>query len=450
MPRQQDEAEDRRLDERLFDRQLASATAADGSLDVAMLRRLVVDCYRDATQDRRRSDRAIALMAEELEGANQRLRLLVEDLRVQNLRFEAALDSMSQGLCLYDHDDVLVVVNQRYHAIMGLEPGTFVPGMTYRAVIEAQAAAGLHPCRDVEELVAERLGLFGVDAELRRIDELPDDRRRITGTYRPRPTGGWVVTVEDVTAEREADARAAAAARLTSVGEMAAGLAHELKQPLTAIALAASNAERAADRGDLASLKVRLGRIIAQASRGGALIEHLRRFARGWDSTVAMGSVPVADAIAGVLTLVGGTLREASVEVPVTIEADLPLVRGDQMAIEQVLLNLLMNARDALAGCPGDGSGSGGRVSIRAMAAGPGVMIEVADNAGGIPEAVMRKLFVPFVTTKGPDRGTGLGLSICHGLVKAMGGTIDAENGPEGAVFRLHLSAAPCDSAQAA
>ena len=429
-------------EERLFEQQVAKATGADGVLDMATLRQLVVGCYQDATQDRRRSDRAITLMAEELEGANRRLRALVEDLRVQNLRFEAALDNMSQGLCLYDREDRLVVVNRRYHEIMGLPPGTLTPVITHEEQLRIETGAGVHGHRSAAELLAARQAMLARAGDEARLEFFTEQGRRIDVACERLVSGGCIVTLVDVTEERAAEARAAAAARLTSLGEMAAGLAHEMKQPLTAIALAASNAERAADRGDTASLKLRLSRIAAQASRGGALIEHLRRFARGWDSNTVMDRVAVSETIEGVLTLVGGSLREASIEVLVELAPGLPLVSGHQVAIEQVLLNLVMNARDAIGGT---GSHADGRIRITACGQdhGQGVLIQVADNAGGIPEAVMSRLFEPFVTTKGPDRGTGLGLSICHGLVKTMGGEISAENGPEGAIFHVLLRAAP-------
>jgi C4-dicarboxylate-specific signal transduction histidine kinase len=426
--------------DRLFRRQVERATRADGSLDIERLRALVVTCYEDAARDRERSDRAMTLMAQELEGANQRLEALVEKLRVQNLRFEAALDNMLQGLVLYDREDRLVVVNRRYHEILGLEPGTLAPGITHAQQLATEQAAGLHPGWDLDELLAMRRALVEGKEGPARFELFIPAGQRLDFTVLRLASGGCVATVTDVTAERAAEARAAAAARLTSLGEMAAGLAHELKQPLTAIALAAENGRRAVERGDPAAALTRLGRIADQAARGGALIDHLRRFARGGESADAQSTAELPAAVAGVLTLIGGALREASIDVAVTLPPGLPAVRGDRMALEQVLLNLLANARDALAPMR---EGREARIALAACAAPEGrVVLEVSDNAGGIPEAVMARLFQPFVTTKGPDRGTGLGLSICHGLVNSMGGTIEAENGKEGARFRITLRAA--------
>jgi C4-dicarboxylate-specific signal transduction histidine kinase len=145
-------------------------------------------------------------------------------------------------------------------------------------------------------------------------------------------------------------------------------------------------------------------------------------------------------AVEGALTLVGNALREAEVTVEVALGAPPPVVLGHLVPLEQVLVNLLANARDALAARP---AGAARRLRIAAAAEGGMVRLTIADTAGGIPAEVMARLFQPFVSTKGPEDGTGLGLSICQAMVLAMGGCIAAENSPEGAVFTLRLPAAP-------
>ncbi|MBX9594974.1 MAG: hypothetical protein K2X46_11455 [Roseomonas sp.] len=247
--------------------------------------------------------------------------------------------------------------------------------------------------------------------------------------------------IADVTAERAADARAIAAARLASLGEMSAGLAHELKQPLQAIALAANNARTAMRRDRVDVAEQRLDRIAGYTQRAAALIEHLRRFARGVDEHAPPQPVPLAEAVEGAMALTGGTLREAGIEVRCTLGDPSPVVMGHLVALEQVLANLLANAGDVLSALPAEAPRW---ISIAATpAAGGFTELRVADSGGGLPGQVLDRMFEPFVTTKGPDRGTGLGLSICHGLVVAMGGRIAAANGPDGAVFTIHLPNAP-------
>jgi signal transduction histidine kinase len=248
----------------------------------------------------------------------------------------------------------------------------------------------------------------------------------------------------DITTMRQARAQSLSAARLASLGEMAAGLAHELKQPLQAISLAADIAQLALGRQDGAEADRRLDTITEQSQRTASLLDQLRRFARGAEADEAPGPVKLADAVEGTLDLMRFTLRASSVCVEVALGDPPPVVRAQAILLQQVLSNLLLNARDAVAGLP---AGALRRIRISAEpveAGGAGGMVRlvVADTGGGIPAAVMGQLFEPFVTTKGPDRGTGLGLSICYGLVRSMGGTIEARNDADGAVITIMLQAA--------
>ncbi|MBR0681636.1 PAS domain-containing protein [Roseomonas eburnea] len=258
-----------------------------------------------------------------------------------------------------------------------------------------------------------------------------------------RPDGGGDIVgyILNVTAEREARGRALTSARLASLGEMAAGLAHELKQPLQAISLAAENAQFASASLGAPELNRRLERIIGQAQRAGDIIEHLRRFARGADDRAAPSAVGLDQVAEGVLAMIGHSLRDQEIEIGIDLGTPPLRVLGDRIGLEQVLTNLLLNARDAIIQQPFDARRA---IAITATAGPPGrVTLRIADTGGGIPAQVMPRIFEPFVTTKELEKGTGLGLAVCHGLLASMGGSIAVENGTEGAVFTLTLPAAP-------
>jgi C4-dicarboxylate-specific signal transduction histidine kinase len=242
----------------------------------------------------------------------------------------------------------------------------------------------------------------------------------------------------DVSAERERAGQLAAAGRLASLGEMATGLAHELRQPLTIMSLAAQNLQKALDSGRLSAARQRIERIVEQSARAGNIIEHLRRFARGSDEATPPEPVALEAAVEGAMTLVGGSLRDADVAVSVDFGAASPVVMGHLVGLEQVLVNLLMNACHAMETLP---PGQPRSITIALGAAPPEGRVELLlrDTGGGIAPRVLARIFEPFVTTKGVDKGTGLGLSICHGLVKAMGGSIAARNEDGGAVFTITL-----------
>lgn len=136
-------------------------------------------------------------------------------------------------------------------------------------------------------------------------------------------------------------------------------------------------------------------------------------------------------------------MQDASITVGLALGHPPPLVQGQELLLEQVLTNLLLNARDALLARP---EGADRRILISARRTASGmVRLQVVDTGSGIAPQVMARLFEPFVTTKATDRGVGLGLSICHGLVNGMGGTIEAHNDAEGAVFTITLPEAATD-----
>nr|WP_246514034.1 ATP-binding protein [Neoroseomonas soli] len=254
------------------------------------------------------------------------------------------------------------------------------------------------------------------------------------------PDGGGDVVgyILNITAEREARGRALTGARLASLGEMAAGLAHELKQPLQAISLAAENAQFAARALGAADIDRRLERIIGQAHRAGDIIEHLRRFARGAGDMTRQVEVGLDGVVDAVLAMVGPSLRDAAIDIGIDLGTPPLRVMGDRIALEQVLTNLLLNARDAFVQHAPEGRRR--TIAISASPAPGGqVALRVADTGGGIAPQVMDRVFEPFVTTKDLEKGTGLGLAVCHGLVMSMGGTIAAENGPYGATFTVRL-----------
>ncbi|WP_431303595.1 ATP-binding protein [Sediminicoccus sp. BL-A-41-H5] len=272
----------------------------------------------------------------------------------------------------------------------------------------------------------------------------PDGHHRAMRTHARRLTlradggGEMVGYVLNVEAELRAAARAAAAGRLSSLGEMAAGIAHELKQPLQSVSLLAENALISAAHG--APVAERLDRIIEQVAHAADIIENLRRFARGTPEGAAPRPVDLGHVVRQTLALADAALRDAAVRVEVDLGQPAPVVMGHAVGIEQALLNLVINARDAMRALP---AGATRRIRITAEPLeGERVALTLADTGGGIPAEVLARIFEPFVTTKGPETGTGLGLSISHGLIQAMGGTIEARNSCDGAVFTLCLPAA--------
>ncbi|HEX3399360.1 MAG TPA: PAS domain S-box protein [Acetobacteraceae bacterium] len=220
--------------------------------------------------------------------------------------------------------------------------------------------------------------------------------------------------------------------RLRSMGQMAAALAHELNQPLTATANYVRAALRLIDQAEPNLPRARQAMNLAaeQTLRSGEIIRRLRTFvARG---EVARRPESVAKLIeeASALALVGA--KDHGIKVLISIDPDLPNAVVDRVQIQQVLLNLIRNAMEAMEGCEVR------ELSVGSIVEDGAVLVSVADTGGGIAPEIEARLFQPFVTTK--SAGMGIGLSVCRTIVEAHGGRIWVErNAAGGSAFRFTL-----------
>jgi len=228
---------------------------------------------------------------------------------------------------------------------------------------------------------------------------------------------------------RSAREELAQASRLGTIGQITAGVAHEINQPVAAIRGFAENAGTFLDRGDTERARGNIGTIVSLTERIAAIIAELRTFARR--STPALGPVEIESVIDGALLLVGDRIRENGVVIDRTGDAAGLRCVADRVRLEQILVNLLQNALDALAGRAEP------RIRIDARA-GDDIAITVADNGPGIAPDVADNLFTPFVTGKAD--GLGLGLGIARDIAREFGGALDPVPSPlGGAAFVLKV-----------
>jgi two-component system sensor kinase FixL len=242
--------------------------------------------------------------------------------------------------------------------------------------------------------------------------------------------------VRDLTERQERERRMndlrselAHVARLNELGQMAAALAHEVNQPLMAIANYASGARRLLEGNNSEAARQAVERIAEQAHRAGQIVQRLRSFARKGDSARHVENLPTTIEEAVALALVG---VGQSVKLDLRFDPAAPEASIDKVQIQQVLFNLMRNAVDAMAKAPRR------ELVLATASAGDMIEISVADTGHGLPDEVRARLFQPFVTTK-PD-GMGVGLSICRAIVQAHGGDLRAEARPDGGtVFRFSV-----------
>jgi two-component system C4-dicarboxylate transport sensor histidine kinase DctB len=234
---------------------------------------------------------------------------------------------------------------------------------------------------------------------------------------------------------REAQNELVHAVKMAALGQMSAGITHELNQPLAALRTLSDNASVLLQRGRHEDVAGNLTMISQLTERMGKITSQLKSFAR--KSELAIGPVSVQLALDNSLELLHQPIHKRGIQVNVSLSPGNVTVRADQSRIEQVFVNLLMNAIDAIP------ESVSGRIDILANEHADGVSIQIADNGPGIATDVLPRLFEPFVTSKPPGSGLGLGLTISTGIVTEFGGTLRAENRPQGgANFILELKSA--------
>jgi PAS domain S-box-containing protein len=254
---------------------------------------------------------------------------------------------------------------------------------------------------------------------------------------------GVLASGRDMTDMREIQARLIQSQKMEALGQLAAGVAHEINTPLGIILGYAQLMTREAPEDD--ARREDLAVIERQCKTCQKIVADLLNFSRGAES--AKGPLDLNACVSDVVSVMNHTFEMERVEIERGLEVGLPGMAGDRSRIRQVVMNLLNNARDA--------AGPGGRVRVETRFDGESDMLEMAvlDTGPGIPPDRLEQVFDPFYTTKPPNQGTGLGLSVTFGIVADHGGRIAAESPPAGAeagggqgefrtVLRVHLPAA--------
>jgi len=231
------------------------------------------------------------------------------------------------------------------------------------------------------------------------------------------------------------------AGKLATLGELTTGVAHELNNPLNNTGLFVGNAVDLIELGmtDQEQILRELRHALEQVRKATEIISHLRTFGRA--APVSREPISIRQVIGRALSLLREQLRLREIEVTLDLGPEEAVVVGNSIQLEQVFINLLTNARDAVADSPRKAIRMSGSVGAAA------VEIAFADTGPGIPPGLEQRIFDPFFTTKEVGKGTGLGLSITYGIIKEHGGTISVVSPPgEGATFLIRLPLAPGDA----
>lgn len=225
------------------------------------------------------------------------------------------------------------------------------------------------------------------------------------------------------------------AGKLAGLGQMSAALSHELNQPLAAAKTYADSATVLIERNRTQEARDNIGRISSLIDRMASISRHLRNFAR--KPNEELGAVPLDDVLKDTQEIIAARLKAADAVLEVDLGAVSPVVKAGPIRLQQVLVNIISNAADAIEGQ------ADRRIFLKAENVAGRVVVTIKDNGPGVPPAIAERIFDPFFTTKGVGKGLGLGLSISYNIIKDFGGNLAVSNHEGGgAVFRIELDKA--------
>ena len=345
---------------------------------------------------------------------------------------ENIIESLNDGLVVLDLEDRVLRWNAALERIYGVTHDTAV-GEPLTDLFDPSFAERLHGARLEQPAGAT---LYRVPLTSRHGDE----RRQllVDASIAPLRTpegdiAGTMVILEDITDRVRLEEQLQLSDKMASIGLLAAGVAHEVNTPLTGISSFTQMLLEGAEPGDPRTQL--LEKIERQTFRAAKIVNGLLNLARPGRSDAA-GPVDVNAVISDVLALLEHQFKTANIQLRRELSSTPTVVQGVEFKLQQVFLNLFLNARDAMP--------TGGWLSIASRIEGSCAVIEVADTGPGIAGEDLARIYDPFFTTKGVGQGTGLGLSITYGVIKEHSGSIECKSGPDqGTQFTVSLPLRP-------
>jgi two-component system NtrC family sensor kinase len=354
--------------------------------------------------------------------ANSRL---YEMVRRSEVEWETAFNALTEGIAVVGPAGDILRANRALAALAEL-PESELVGRNFSELLPgaSEAVAGLLEAAYRRERAAPLVVRLDQGHRVLRLTAAP-----LAGAE----PGSVVILIEDVTEQRRLEAQIIQNDKMASIGQLVSGVAHELNNPLTSIAGLAELLLERPPHPELPRDHLRV--IHDQAERAGRIVRNLLTFAR--KGVAEKTAFDLNDVVTRTSLLIMYELQLHGIDLDSELSADPVVVMGDRYELQQVLLNLVTNAVQAVSGLE---PGKPRRITMYTSRSDGEAVLRVRDNGPGVPKHLASYLFTPFFTTKAPGEGTGLGLSLSYGLVKAHGGALTYDPPSEGgAEFRVTL-----------
>jgi PAS domain S-box-containing protein len=337
---------------------------------------------------------------------------------------ENIVESLNVGVLAVDLGGIVESWNTRMEQLFGVQRHDAV-GHQLRALLPEELASEIASRRDEEQITGiykQRLHHQGryltLNVSITPLVSKSGDRI------------GRLLLFDDVTQRERMEEQMSQTEKLTSLGLLAAGVAHEVNTPLAVISNYIQMLAKQMPEGD--PRQGIIEKIVKQTFRASEIVNNLLNFSR--TGAAETTNVDVNCVVEDTLALVSHPLKTSQIQVVKNLSKGLPAVRGSANKLQQVFLNLFLNARDAMP--------SGGILEVRTNVHNGSVEIEVVDTGAGIPREHIHRIFDPFFTTKASGRGTGLGLSVSYGIIKEHAGKVDVRSAPgKGTSFHVEFPA---------
>ena len=416
---------------------LATPVPIAGTTEAAALGRTMDDMRGELKELRSSLEQQVAERTGQLSVSNEALLHEIShrenaesEVRATYSRLAALMENLTSGVLFEDTSRRIVYANRRFCELFLIpSPDDIIGADWTRAAVQASTLF-VESDRFVprtDEIVQDLLPVK--DEELSLLDG-----RRFERDFIPMGSGndyqGNLWLYRDVTERRRQEERLRETSRLVSVGELAAGVAHEINNPLAVIA---GTSELMLDRGLELPPDPLVERIHYQADRASRIVQNLLSFARR--SEPEKRYIDIREVLERALGIKVHEFRVSGIRVIRDWPKHFPRTMADEYQMVQVVVNILTNAQHAMVDARG-----GGELRVLAGVSSDKIRVRISDDGPGIPPEHVTKIFDPFFTTKGVDVGTGLGLSTCYGIVRQHGGEIWAESAPgEGAIFHIEI-----------